>query len=488
LKVTGADQLAALRHTWIELTFDDQQTTRIPAGHFFGNGDGTKAEPYNKHEDFYRTVADDGATTCRWVMPYKASARVRVINDGEQDVDVNLEVDSGNWTWDADSMHFHADFREETEIKTRKGGTADFRYLTVRGRGVYVGDTLSVNNPTSDGWWGEGDEKVYVDYLDEKGTGHAAGPVHLGTGTEDYYGYAWGHVEKFKSAFVGQSQADGVAFKTWRGRIVNTRVRGLDAIPFDRSLKFDMEILHWNEAKVDLAVTTYWYGAPGASAMLVAADLQADYKASHDFATGGIADTAGDGRWEYMASDNVNPSAAGAKTALLSYGDVGDASNKGYGGAQNGGGNLGAISDKYVFTTGSANIPVQGAPGYHELALHPGGKVSGGDLNGNAARPYVVARWIAGASSAGPSNISGAVRNLVNGGDSVDFHIYVDGVEKFSAVAEGGTLPEKYFDFDVTLAAGSKVDFVLGNHGAGDLSTDESWLRASILVPAGGAR
>ncbi|MFH1267932.1 MAG: glycoside hydrolase family 172 protein, partial [Planctomycetota bacterium] len=325
LKVTGADQVAALRNTWIELTFDGQQTARVPAGHFFGNGDSDKDRPYNAHEDFYRTVAADGALSCRWVMPHKTSARVRVVNEGEQNVDVVLEVDSGKWTWDKNSMHFHADFREEAGIKTRHGvGTADFRFLTARGRGVYVGDTLSVNNPVSTGWWGEGDEKVYVDYLDEKGAGHGTGPNHLGTGTEDYYGYAWGHVEKFKSAFVGQSKADGVAFRTWQGRIVNTRVRGLDAIPFGQSLKFDMEILHWAAARVDFAATTYWYGAPGASAMRAAADLQADYKANHDFAKGGIADTAGDGRWLYMTSDNVNPSAAGARTAFLKYGNVGD--------------------------------------------------------------------------------------------------------------------------------------------------------------------
>ena len=403
LKVTGADPVGALRNTWMELTFDGRQTTRVPAGHFFGNGDGTKAEPYNKHEDFYRTVAADGALACRWVMPYKESARVRVVNEGDGNVDVALEVDSGKWKWNRNSMHFHADFQEETGIKTRhRVGTADFRYLTVRGRGVYVGDTLSVNNPTSDGWWGEGDEKVYVDYLDGKGAGHAAGPVHLGTGTEDYYGYAWGHVEKFTSAFVGQSKADGVAFQTWRGRIVNTRVRGLDAIPFDRSFKFDMEILHWNEAKVDLAATTYWYGEPGARALRVAADLQADYRADHDFAKGGIADTASDGRWQYMASDNVNPSAAGAKTAVLKYGNVGDAGNKGYGG----GADLGAVSDRYVSKNGGQNDPVQGAPGYHELALHPGA----------AERPHAVARWVAGKSSAGLSNISGAVRNLLHGG------------------------------------------------------------------------
>jgi len=233
-----------------------------------------------------------------------------------------------------------------------------------------------------------------------------------------------------------------------------------------------MEILHWHQATVGLAVTTYWYGAPGAKALRTAADLQADYRAEQDLATGGIADTAGDGRWQYMTSDNANPPAVGVKTAVLKYADVGDAGNKGYAGTD-----ANAVSDRFVFKSGGQNVPVHGAPGYHELAIQPGG-----------AKPaYTVARWTAGKSSAGLANISGAIRNLVKGGDSVDFHIYVDGKEMFTAVAEGPMLPEKHFDFDVKLREGSKVDFVLGNHGGGNSGSDESWLRAVVRVAEEGS-
>lgn len=44
------------------------------------------------------------------------------------------------------------------------------------------------------------------------------------------------------------------------------RTRGLDRIPFDKSLQADIEVWHISkEAQVDYAVTSYWYGAPGAS-------------------------------------------------------------------------------------------------------------------------------------------------------------------------------------------------------------------------------
>lgn len=478
LKVTGTNQVETLRNTYVELTFDGEKTTRVPVGQFFGNGDGSAEQPYNTFDDFYRTVAADGTMTSRWVMPYQNTAKVRLVNLGDKNVDAAITVDSGSWTWDANSMHFHANYREETNIKTRAAnGTADFRYLTVRGQGVYVGDTLSLRNG-SGGWWGEGDEKVYVDYINAQGIGGNATPTHAGTGSEDYYGYAWCHAETFDSPFV--SQPISAANNTPNGRSVNSRVRALDAIPFDKSFKFDMEMWHWNETKVDYGATTYWYGSPGASAMRVAADLAGDYKAGHDFTTGRLTDTAGDGHWTYLSSSKANASSSDAEVTTLSCGTVGNAGNQGYGGGQNGH-NLATISDEYIFVDGGDNIGVQGGPGYHELAIHPAG--NGADLfAGNAEQPYAVARWTAGASSAGTANISGSVRNLINGGNGIDFYIYVNGVLGFSAAAHGATLPETYFDFDVTLRKGSVIDFVVGNNGNGNLGGDESLLRATILI------
>ena len=216
--------------------------------------------------------------------------------------------------------------------------------------------------------------------------------------------------------------------------------------------------------------------------MKTVADLAADYRPGHDFNEGGIADTAGDGEWLYLSSSAANPSEAGAMTAALAYGSVGDAGNQGYGGGQNGY-NLAAISDEYVFADGGGNGDIQGSTGYHELALHPAGTVDdGGPFEGEAAMPYVVARWTAGASSAGLANINGSIRNYILNNDSVDFHIYVDGDLQFTAAGLDTYLVETYFDFDTELAEGSTVDFVLGNNGTGNLYGDESWLRATILA------
>jgi hypothetical protein len=116
-----------------------------------------------------------------------------------------------------------------------------------------MGDTLCVVNPVK-AWWGEGDEKIYVD--------GEPFPSHFGTGTEDYYGYAWCTPEFFESPFHAQPRAQGPANF---GHVTNTRVRLLDGIPFTKSLKVDMEVWHWRPCVIPYAVATYWYGLPGAT-------------------------------------------------------------------------------------------------------------------------------------------------------------------------------------------------------------------------------
>ncbi|MFW6277730.1 MAG: DUF2961 domain-containing protein, partial [Prolixibacteraceae bacterium] len=103
-------------------------------------------------------------------------------------------------------------------------------------RGVVVGDQWTVLNPT-EGWWGEGDEKIYVDEDFDRNF-----PSHFGTGTEDYYGWAGGVVptpaDQFSKPFLGNII---VGHPRSQGYNVCTRTRVLDAIPFNEKLKFDFE-------------------------------------------------------------------------------------------------------------------------------------------------------------------------------------------------------------------------------------------------------
>ncbi len=43
------------------------------------------------------------------------------------------------------------------------------------------------------------------------------------------------------------------------GFSVNSRYRALDAIPFAKSLRFDMELWHWAKTRMNYAPATFWY-------------------------------------------------------------------------------------------------------------------------------------------------------------------------------------------------------------------------------------
>jgi hypothetical protein len=134
-------------------------------------------------------------------------------------VEATLTVEQRPWKWDERSMHFHADWQYRYPFDSQPA--FDWNYLTAQGQGVLAGDVLTVMN-TSPDWWGEGDEKIFVD--------GEAFPSHLGTGTEDYYGYAYCTPEFFEDPFHAQPRADGPRNF---GRVTNLRCRSLDAIPFD---------------------------------------------------------------------------------------------------------------------------------------------------------------------------------------------------------------------------------------------------------------
>ena len=133
----------------------------------------------------------------------------------------------------------------------------DIPYLLARGQGVFVGATALVMNPTSvpsswGNWWGEGDEKVFVD--------DDATPSTFGTGSEDYFNYAWSSSRIFTHAFCGQPRNDGPAN---RGFVTNYRWQILDSMPFRERFDFFMELFsHEPVPGFSYARIAYHYGAP----------------------------------------------------------------------------------------------------------------------------------------------------------------------------------------------------------------------------------
>lgn len=236
------------RKVILHISFDGVETVTCPVVDFFGAGPGSHA---------YRSlpcgVSSNGDMWCNWVMPFRRHAQVRVENLSDHPVELLATCRvSDDDAWRRRDMHFHAKTRLQRGVPSMP--KIDWNYLTATGQGAFVGAAFSIANPVRE-WWGEGDEKIYVD--------GETFPSHFGTGTEDYFGYAWCCNVPFQHAYHNQPRCDGPYNY---GHTTVNRWHILDRIPFEKSFKFDMELWHWNkETDVDLAVTAYWYAKPGAT-------------------------------------------------------------------------------------------------------------------------------------------------------------------------------------------------------------------------------
>ena len=248
VRIDPRDAPQVLRSTILQGAFDGEAAIWCPLGEFFGAG-----VRLNPVRDWWRTVGADGTLTARWVMPYRHSGRFSLKNGGDKTVALEFSATTDKWRWNDRSCHFHGNWHCQLDLQTRP--RFDWNYLEIQGRGRYVGDTLTVFSPVK-AWYGEGDERIYYD--------GATFPQMIGTGTEDYYGYAWGMAGYFDSPFISAQQRDGLNQDDWRGYTTTSRLRLLDSIPIQTSLKHDLEIWNWADTQVDYAVGTFWYARPAA--------------------------------------------------------------------------------------------------------------------------------------------------------------------------------------------------------------------------------
>lgn len=258
--VNGEWKSQQLRSAVLSILFDGEQGVWSPVGDFFCSAD--SLHPFHTWE---RTAAPDGTLTSRWVMPYRKMLQFEIHNSGAEPLDVYLTIRTARKEFTDNSYYFHANWRPDRILP----GTpfVDLNFIDIQGEGVFAGDALTVLNPTR-GWWGEGDEKIYVNDAWDRGF-----PTHFGTGTEDYYGWAGGVVpvraDEFSRPFLANARVGGESGDDPRGYNICTRTRALDAIPFQQKLRFDMEASPGVDQRgpadmLGYSSVVFWYARPGA--------------------------------------------------------------------------------------------------------------------------------------------------------------------------------------------------------------------------------
>lgn len=245
------DLLDVLRRTRLRIYSGSDDLVNVPVMDFFcGGGDW---QPWRSK---FLGITEEGDAWCRFPMPFPERGKIHLRTDGGAgDVKLTMSISLGPEEMGPSPLLFHADYHIVKGTPTRP--FTDHLVLDAKGRGRFVGCSLLVRNPSVI-WWGEGDEKFYVD--------GETFPSWFGTGTEDYFGYAWCDPTPFQAPLHAQVLCQGPRNF---GFTQLHRTHLLDSVPFQSSFRFELERWHWvKDIEMDYATVAYWYGAPGAASGL----------------------------------------------------------------------------------------------------------------------------------------------------------------------------------------------------------------------------
>jgi hypothetical protein len=235
-----------------------------PVGDFFANCFGQRREVISLPV----VVEDADSYNCFWRMPFRKSARIEIVNQSKKAI--SLLYYNIDWIkkkrLPKDTPYFYAQYRQEYPAQHGK----DYVLLETTGKGHYVGTVLAVRT-RSPAWFGEGDEKIYID-------GEPKASI-WGTGTEDYFLSAWG-LKTCSTPYAGVPYFDQWGIVGSHTCAYRWHIN--DPIVFNTGIKVTFEHFgwispdenpnnkstSWNEREDDYASVAFWYqtGQPTFSA------------------------------------------------------------------------------------------------------------------------------------------------------------------------------------------------------------------------------
>ena len=262
IKGTGA-----IRHIWITISCPDKYYLRkilfraywdgenkpsidTPIGDFFGIGHGIA-----KHFiSLPLTMTTDKGFNCYFPMPFRDMAEIEIVNECDTNIGAfYYHIDYELYDrLEENAIYFHAKWRRELvkseQTKINLTGEKNYLILYAEGKGHYIGCVMSIHG-LRPGWWGEGDDMIFVD-------GEKWPPSLHGTGTEDYFNAAWGFNREFYGIFHGFPLKGS---RDWTGYHSMYRFHIEDPITFTKSIKVTIEHGHANDRGDDISSVAYWY-------------------------------------------------------------------------------------------------------------------------------------------------------------------------------------------------------------------------------------
>jgi hypothetical protein len=180
----------------------------------------------------------------RWPMPYR-KARLELRNRAGKGIHLTCHVETAP---SAEGLRFRGTFNKHPGLRTEARNLLTLADVT--GAGRIVGCNIQVYSETKQ-WWGEGDQIIYLDTMQS--------PAWRGTGTEDYFGFAWCSTETFDHLFRGQS---GVYVYGSARLSAMHRYHILDRLSFHDFAQFQTEAWGLAPGRMDYESLVLYYASP----------------------------------------------------------------------------------------------------------------------------------------------------------------------------------------------------------------------------------
>jgi len=247
-------------------------SVEVPLGDFFGSGLGTLRYFHSQVVDINPGLrfGDMDGIVNYLPMPFNKSARVTLENDGKvPDLRLWYHIDFEQYPDGAlppNAGTLHAQWRRVAKLAVREGipkntplgadaiknttGEDNFLILDAEGQGTYVGLFLIVDN-VKGGWYGEGDDMIFVD-------GAKWPPTYSGTGHEEVFNGGCCPDAEFWGAYTGFYLIENLNDK-FGGKNQMYKFYINDPVRFQKSIRVTIEHGHANNFENDYTTTAFWY-------------------------------------------------------------------------------------------------------------------------------------------------------------------------------------------------------------------------------------
>lgn len=252
----------------LRLYWDGQESPSVecPLPDFFGAGwqDAENKIPmeFAPIDSAMIAVNPSNGLNSYWPMPFRTRCRITLENRNIKRAQLYYQINYELCDVPDEALYFHAQWRRANPVPHQR---AYVLLDGVRGAGHYAGTMLNVGINGPNLWWGEGEIKFYLD-------GDGEYPTICGTGTEDYFGGAWGwdvggRYTPYSTLYMGvhfiHEPAGG---EDCQQRFSMYRWHIQDPIIFEDSLRVTLQDLGWRRngkyylpRNDDFSSDAYWY-------------------------------------------------------------------------------------------------------------------------------------------------------------------------------------------------------------------------------------